>query len=148
MNARALTMRTCTYCGRENDDQATKCQECGSEFARVPLPREVTSKESDATERFEKVAVLDNEVQAELMDEVLSGRNLPHIMQSYYDSALDGIFQAQKGWGVILAPASAREEILAALAEIKRQSQSSSAGPGGISAKVPPEAGESQAALP
>ena len=44
-------------------------------------------------------------------------------MQSYHDSVLDGIFQAGKGWGVILAPARFREEILAALADIKRQSQ-------------------------
>jgi hypothetical protein len=92
---------------------------------------EETPRESGATGRFEKVAVLDNEVQAELMDGVLSGREIPHIMQSYYDSALDGLFQAGKGWGVILAPASFREEILAALADIRRQSQSSSGGPEG-----------------
>ena len=132
-------MKTCTYCGRENDDQATKCQECGAEFARGPLSTEDTPKESGETERFEKVAVLDNEVQAELMDEILSGRNIPHIMQSYYDSALDGIFQTGKGWGVILAPASVKEEILAALAEIRRQSQSSSGSPEGSSSSEAPD---------
>jgi hypothetical protein len=52
-------------------------------------------------------------------------------MQSYHDSALDGLFQAGKGWGVILAPASFKEEILTALADIKRQSQSSSGDPEG-----------------
>ena len=124
-------MKTSTNCGRENEDQATKCQQCGAEFARVPLPTEDAPKESGETERFEKIAVLDNEVQSELMDEILSGRNIPHIMQSYYDSALDGIFQTGKGWGVILAPASFKEEILAALAEIRRQSQSSSGDPEG-----------------
>jgi hypothetical protein len=126
-------MKTCTHCGRENEDQAAKCQECGAEFARVPTPTEDASKESSKTERFEKITVLDNEVQAELMDEILSGRNIPHIMQSYHDSALDGIFQTGKGWGVILAPASFKEEILAAVAEIRRQSQSSSGSPEGIS---------------
>ena len=69
--------------------------------------------------------MLDNEVQAELMDNVLSGCDIPHILQSYHDSALDGIFQGGKGWGVILAPASFREEILTALADIKRQAQAS-----------------------
>jgi hypothetical protein len=134
-------MKTCTNCGRENDDQATNCQECGAEFARAPLSTEDTPKESGEPGRFEKVAVLDNEVQAELMDEILSGRNIPHIMQSYYDSALDGIFQTGKGWGIILAPASVKEEILAALAEIRRQSQSSSGGPEGISSREPPDVG-------
>ena len=124
-------MKTCTYCGRENEDQATKCQECGAEFVQDSASAEQTPTESSETERCEKITVLDNEVQAELMDEILSGRNIPHIMQSYYDSALDGIFQTGKGWGVILAPASFREEILAALAEIRRQSQWSAGGPQG-----------------
>ena len=122
-------MKTCTYCGRENEDQATQCQECGVEIVRGPASTEGTPREHGEAERFEKVAVLDSEVQAELMDGVLSGRDIPHIMQSYYDSALDGIFQTGKGWGIILAPASSREEILAALADIRRQSQSSSGNP-------------------
>jgi hypothetical protein len=65
------------------------------------------------------------------MDEVLSDRKIPHIMQSYHDSAYDGLFQIGKGWGAILAPASFKEEILAALAEIRRQSQSTPDGPAG-----------------
>jgi hypothetical protein len=69
--------------------------------------------------------VLDNEVQAELMDGVLSDRKIPHIMQSYHDSALDGLYQMGKGWGVILAPLSYKEEILAALADVRSQSQAS-----------------------
>ena len=122
-------MKTCAYCGRENEDQATKCQECGTDFVRDSATTEHTAKESGETERMEKVAVLDNEVQAELMDGVLSGRGIPHIMQTYHDSALDGLFQAGKGWGVILAPASFKEEILTALADIRRQSQFSAGGP-------------------
>lgn len=124
-------MKTCAYCGRENEDQATKCQECGTEFGQDPAPTEHILKEHGEAERFEKVAVLDNEVQAELIDGVLSGRGIPHIMQSYYDSALDGLYQTGKGWGVILAPASFKEEILTALADIRRQSQSSPGGPEG-----------------
>jgi hypothetical protein len=122
-------MKTCTYCGRENEDRAPKCQECGTEFVRGSESTGDTSKESGETERFEKAAVLDNEVQAELMDEVLSERKIPHIMQSYHDSALDGLYQMGKGWGVILAPTSFKEEILTALADIRRQSQSSPSGP-------------------
>jgi DNA-directed RNA polymerase subunit RPC12/RpoP len=117
-------MKICTDCGRENEDQATKCQECGSEFARDRASTEDITEESGETERFEKIAVLDNEVQAELMDGVLSDRKIPHIMQSYHDSALDGLFQAGKGWGAVLAPESFKEEILADLADIKRQSES------------------------
>lgn len=124
-------MKTCSYCGRENEDKATKCQECGTEIDQDLAPPEAIVKEPGETERFEKVAGLDHEVEAELINGVLSGRDIPHIMQSYHDSALDGLFQAGKGWGVILAPASFKEEILTALADIRRQSQSTSGGPEG-----------------
>ena len=127
-------MKTCTYCGRKNEDQATNCQECGKELVQKLAPTEGTPTEPGETARFEKIAVLDNEVQAELMDGILSGRDIPHIMQSYYDSAMDGLYQTGKGWGAVLAPASFKEEILAALADVKRQSQFPSDGPEGINA--------------
>ena len=75
-------------------------------------------------EKLEKIAVLDNEVQAELVDSVLEERGIPHLMRSYYDSALDGIYQARSGWGHIEAPLDAKAEILAVIEDIKRQASS------------------------
>ena len=75
-------------------------------------------------DKLEKIAVLDNEVQAELVDSVLSERNIPHLMRSYHDSALDGIYQARSGWGHVEAPESCRDEILAIIDDIKRQASS------------------------
>ena len=75
-------------------------------------------------DKLEKIVVLDNEVQAELVDSVLSERGIPHLMRSYYDSALDGIFQTPKGWGHVEAPGSFRDEILAVIGDIKQQASS------------------------
>jgi len=75
-------------------------------------------------ERLEKIAVLDSEVQAELVDSVLSERGIPHLMRSYHDSALDGLYQARAGWGHIEAPGASRDEILAVIEELKRQASS------------------------
>ena len=72
-------------------------------------------------DKLEKIAVLDNEVQAELVDSVLEERSIPHVMRSYYDSALDGIFQARAGWGHVEAPLSFRDEILAVIEDVKRR---------------------------
>ena len=78
-------------------------------------------------DKLEKIAVLENEVQAELVDSVLSERNIPHLMRSYHDSAYDGIFQTHGGWGHIEALAASRDEILAVIEDIKRQASSGTA---------------------
>ena len=63
-------------------------------------------------EEFKKILVLENEIEARLLDSVLNERNIPHRVRSYYDSAYDGIFQTQKGWGVVMAPPEYEEEVL------------------------------------
>jgi len=76
---------------------------------------------NDCMETFEKIVVLDNEVQAGLVDSVLSARGIPHIMHSYHDSALDGLFQGQNGWGHIEAPQSFKDEILTVVEDLKSE---------------------------
>ncbi len=63
-------------------------------------------------EEFKKILILENEIEARLLDSVLNERNIPHRVRSYHDSAYDGIFQTQKGWGVVLAPHEYEEEVL------------------------------------
>jgi hypothetical protein len=75
------------------------------------------------SDSFEKIAVLDNEVQGRLLDASLTERGIPHITHSYHSLAYDGIFQLSTGWGHVEAPAEFREEILAILEDIRgRQS--------------------------
>ena len=60
----------------------------------------------------EKILTFKNEFEASLLDEILNEKNIPHIIRTYHDSAYDGLWQAQSGWGHIEAPAEYREEIL------------------------------------
>ena len=76
-------------------------------------------------ENLEKIVVLNDEVQAELVDSLLSEAGIPHIMRTYYDAALDGLFQASKGWGHVEAPRNYREEILAIIAGLNQKSSAS-----------------------
>lgn len=70
-------------------------------------------------EDFIKIVVLDNEIEAQLMDSVLTERGIPHMMRSYHDTAYDGLFQTQKGWGHVSAPASYQEEIREILRDMR-----------------------------
>ncbi len=61
--------------------------------------------------KYIKILVLDNEVQAQLLGALLTEQNIPHFLKSYHDSAYDGLFQAQLGWGHLEAPEHYREAI-------------------------------------
>jgi hypothetical protein len=70
--------------------------------------------------RTEKILVLYNEFEANLMKSILEERGIPCILKSYYDSAYDGMWQAQNGWGQLDADPKNREEILMIYTEISQ----------------------------
>lgn len=63
-------------------------------------------------QEFIKITVLENIIEAQLIDSILNEQNIPHRIRSFYDTAYDGLFQFQKGWGEIFAPLALKEEIL------------------------------------
>lgn len=63
-------------------------------------------------EEFKKILVLENEIEAQLLDSILTDRNIPHFIKTYHDSAYNGIYQPQKGWGRLDAPEEYKKEIL------------------------------------
>ena len=72
-------------------------------------------------EDFKKVAVLENENEAQVLDSILTERDIPHHMRSYYDTSFDGLFQSQKGWGHVSAPESYHEEIQDILLDLRKE---------------------------
>lgn len=73
-------------------------------------------------DKVERIAVLRNEIEAQLLAGELAELDIPHLMKSYYDGAFDGVYQFSKGWGHIEAPSEFRERILEILAGIRQGS--------------------------
>jgi len=71
--------------------------------------------------KFFKIAVLDNIIEAQIVDSILNQHDIPHHIRSYHDTAYDGLFQFQKGWGEILAPQEFKEEILEIIQDLKSE---------------------------
>ncbi|PKM82732.1 MAG: hypothetical protein CVU89_04325 [Firmicutes bacterium HGW-Firmicutes-14] len=71
-------------------------------------------------EGFTKIAVLENEIEAQLLGSILKEREIPHGIRSYYDLAYDGIFQMHKGWGAIYAPEEFSKDIIEVLEEVRK----------------------------
>ncbi len=69
--------------------------------------------------QFAKIATLDNMIEAQVMEDILRDQDIPFRIQSFHDTAYDGIFQLQKGWGVIYAPAEYGKEIIEILESVR-----------------------------
>ena len=71
-------------------------------------------------QEYVRIAAIDNQFEAQILTAVLEDKGLPYLLKSYYDSAYDGLFQGQKGWGAVFAPAENGPEIISILVEIRQ----------------------------
>ena len=67
---------------------------------------------------MKKIMSLSSEIQAIRIREVLDSNEIPHVIRSFHDSAYDGIFQNQYGWGVLEADEANEEKILQLVKEL------------------------------
>lgn len=75
-------------------------------------------------DRLEKAAILNNEIEAQLVDRLLSDEQIPHVMRSYHDSAYDGLFQETAAWGHVEAPTGFHQRVRDIIDGLRRQQQS------------------------
>ena len=73
-------------------------------------------------EEYKKAVTLENEIESQLLDSILNERNIPHLITSYYDTAYDGLYQTQKGWGYISAPEDYVKEIREITSYLRKES--------------------------
>ena len=66
-----------------------------------------------------RITGLENIVEAQLVESILEEKGIPHRIRSFHDTAYDGLFQFQKGWGEIYAPPERKEEILDIIAVVR-----------------------------
>lgn len=74
---------------------------------------------TEKQQAFEKIDIIANLIEAQVIESVLSERKIPFRIRSFHDTAYDGLFQFQKGWGELYAPAEQRDEIIEILTSIR-----------------------------
>ncbi len=70
---------------------------------------------------YKKIAIVENAIEAQLVSSVLQERDIPHEIFSFQDTAFDGLYQTQKGWGKIMAPVSYKNEILEIVSDLRKE---------------------------
>ena len=71
-------------------------------------------------ERFIKISIIENFIEAQVVQSVLKEQGIPHRIRSFHDTAYDGLFQMQMGWGEIYAAAQYRQAIIDIINSIRQ----------------------------
>ncbi len=72
-------------------------------------------------EKAVKILVFKNEIEAKLLDALLSEREIPHIIRSYHDSVMNGLWQTQSVWGHLEAREENRDEVMKIFNEMSQK---------------------------
>ena len=75
----------------------------------------------NSASRLVEIAVLENTIEAQLIGSILDQRQIAYRLQSFYDTAYNGLYQLQKGWGKLYAPDACRQEILQVIEAVRSQ---------------------------
>jgi len=60
-------------------------------------------------------------LEAQLVESILKEKEIPCRIRSFHDTAYDGLFQFQKGWGEVYAPAKSKDAILEILDMVRTE---------------------------
>lgn len=67
---------------------------------------------------WKKLVTLDNRFQADLLTDALGKAEIPFLVREYKDTAYDGLFVMQKGWGTVMVEETSMEEARAITQEL------------------------------
>ena len=65
-----------------------------------------------------KIISVRSEIEALRIKDILNSNEIPHLIRTFHDSAYDGLFQNQYGWGVLEADEAHEARILDLLNDI------------------------------
>lgn len=68
---------------------------------------------------YVKIETLENLFEAQRLGAILEQRGIPHVIESFHDSAYNGLFQSYRGWGSVQAPQEYRKTILEIIKDIR-----------------------------
>ena len=72
-------------------------------------------------EEFIKISILESTIEAQVMEAILKEENIAYRIRSFHDTAYNGLFQFQKGWGELFAPSAYKNQIDQILENIRNQ---------------------------
>jgi hypothetical protein len=71
-------------------------------------------------DRWVKVGTVENRFEGDRISQALEGAGIRFLIKSFLDTAYDGLYILQKGWGVVMVPEKNKDEAERLISEIKK----------------------------
>jgi len=118
-------MRYCPECEAEYREGIEECSDCQArlmtaEEYRARKHEEQEKRERLTREEFVPVKVAESAFEADRIRAVLEQEGFTVMVRTFEDTAYDGIFVAQKGWGYVEVPRNEQEGAEKIVAELDR----------------------------
>lgn len=70
--------------------------------------------------RWVKCGMLENRFEADRVAQGLEEAKIPFVIKTFEDTAYDGLYVLQKGWGMVLVPDHLQQEAEKVVLEVKK----------------------------
>ena len=70
-------------------------------------------------DQWVKVGTVENRFEGDRISQVLQEAGIPFLIKSFLDTAYDGLYIPQKGWGVVMVPEKNREGAKRLISDVK-----------------------------
>jgi len=67
-----------------------------------------------------KAGIVETRFEGDRISKALAEAGIPFLIKSFLDTAYDGLYVPQKGWGAVLVPEESSEEGKRIISELKR----------------------------
>ena len=67
-----------------------------------------------------RAGIVENRFEGDRITQSLQGCGIPFMIKSFLDTAYDGLYVPQKGWGMVLVPAAYLDEAERIVSEVKK----------------------------
>ena len=64
----------------------------------------------ETTEQWVKAGTVENRFEGDRISQVLQEAGIPFLIKSFLDTAYDGLYIPQKGWGIVMVSEKHKEE--------------------------------------
>jgi hypothetical protein len=71
-------------------------------------------------EEWVKVGTIENRFEGDRISHVLQEAGIPFLIKSFLDTAYDGLYVPQKGWGVVMVSEGHKTEAGRLISEVKK----------------------------